>query len=141
MIATITKSFPLKVGDATQHGLSKEAFDHIASGDTTIQPVNSPTGRIYKTVLSSGLRTYDSWKKFVALHPKVVHLMLFQHNSHNTWWFAREQQNGVVALKIPRSLFRFPAMRPTSPNSQTTITSLATFGRHFSRLLTQTAPP
>lgn len=101
----MTKPFPLRFGDQGQYELSKDSFDHIVAGETTICPVVTPTGKYQETVLSGGLHTYAGWKKFLALHPKVVHLMEFRLGVHDAWWFARELQNGCITLKIPRRLF------------------------------------
>lgn len=101
MIAT----FPMKFGEAGQYELSEEAFRHIVWGDTAVRPVKSAEGRDYEVVLSGGLHTYKGWEKFAALHPKIVHLLQFQAGVHDAWYFARELQNGVIALKIPRRLF------------------------------------
>lgn len=99
------KSFPLRFGDQGQYELSKESFDHIVAGETQIRPVTNLTSRYQETVLSGGLHTYDGWKKFLALHPKIVHLVEFRLGVHDAWWFARELQNGCITLKIPRRLF------------------------------------
>jgi hypothetical protein len=101
----MSKHFPLQLGDAGQYELSEESLVHIVSGDTAIRPITTPTGKIQETVLSGGLHTYDGWKKFLALHPNVVHLMEFRLGINDAWWFARELQNGVITLRIPRSMF------------------------------------
>jgi hypothetical protein len=101
----MTKSFPVLFGDTGQYELSEEAFQHILWGDTAVRPVNTTAGRIHETVLSGGLHTCDGWKKFVALHPKVVHLLQFRIDVHSDWYYARQLQNGVITLKIPRRLF------------------------------------
>jgi hypothetical protein len=98
-------TFPLRLGDAGQYELSEDAFKHILWGDTAIRPVDTNAGRVLETVLSGGLHTYQGWKKFVALHPKVVHLLQFRVGIHDAWYYARELQNGVITLKIPRRLF------------------------------------
>lgn len=99
------KEFPLIFGDSGQYELSKQAFEHIISGETSIRPVITPTGKINETVLSGGLHTYDGWQRFLALHPNVVHLTEFRVGIHDAWWFARELQNGAITLKIPRHMF------------------------------------
>jgi hypothetical protein len=97
--------FPLMLGDAVKYELSRAAFDHIIAGDTKDRPVKTPSGTVVEKVLAGGLHTYDGWLNFVAKHPGIVHLMQFRVGVHQAWWFARELQNGVIALKIPRSLF------------------------------------
>lgn len=98
-------TFPLKLGNAGQYELSQAAFDHIIAGDTTDRPVKTLSGTMVEKVLAGGLHTYDGWQKFVSQHPKTVHLMQFRVGIDEGWWFARELQNGVITLKIPRRLF------------------------------------
>ena len=99
------KNFPLKLGDAGQYELGEPAFNHIISGETTDRPVKTPAGTVVEPVLSGGLHTYDGWLRFLSRHPKIVHLMQFRMGVDDGWWFARELQNGVITLKIPRRLF------------------------------------
>jgi hypothetical protein len=99
------KSFPLKLGDTGQFELGEHAFTHIISGETTDRPVKTPAGTVVEPVLAGGLHTYDGWLRFVSRHPKIVHLMQFRMGVDDGWWFARELQNGVITLKIPRRLF------------------------------------
>jgi hypothetical protein len=101
----MTLNFPLKLGNAAQYELSQAAFDHIIAGDTANRPVKTPNGTVVEKVLAGGLHTYDGWQRFVSQHPKTVHLMQFQVDVDEGWWFARELQNGVITLKIPRRLF------------------------------------
>lgn len=97
--------FPLNFGDADQYELSETSLQHILWGDTVVRPINTPEARTQEIVLSGGLHTYEGWKRFVALHPNIVHLLQFQIGVHDAWYFARELQNGVITLKIPRRLF------------------------------------
>jgi hypothetical protein len=98
-------AFPLKFGDAGQYELSQAAFDHIIAGDTKDRPIKTPSGTVVEKVLAGGLHTYDGWRSFVGQHPKIVHLRQFRFDVDDGWWFARELQNGVITLKIPRRLF------------------------------------
>ena len=97
--------FPLNLGDAGQYELSQAAFDHIIAGDKTDRPIKTPSGTVVEKVLAGGLHTYDGWLNFLSHHPKTVHLMQFRFGVDVGWWFARELQNGVITLKIPRHLF------------------------------------
>lgn len=101
----MTISFPIKLGKAGEYELSEDALNHIIRGDTVIRPRNASGVRANETVLSGGLHTYEGWELFVALHPNVVHLLQYDVNQHDDWFFARELQNGVITLKIPRQLF------------------------------------
>jgi hypothetical protein len=97
--------FPIKFGDAGQYELSERALAHILWGDTAIRPLRGPAGRTLETALSGGLHTWAGWKKFVTLHPRVVHLLQYRVDLHDDWFYARELQNGVITLKIPRRLY------------------------------------
>lgn len=97
--------FPLMLGNAGQYELSQAAFDHIIEGDTKDRPVTTPSGTVVEKVLAGGLHTYHGWRNFVSQHPKIVHLRQFRVGVDEGWWFARELQNGVITLKIPRRLF------------------------------------
>lgn len=99
------QTFPIKFGEAGQYELCKDALKHILEGDTKIRPFNGPDGRTQETVLSGGLHAWDGWQKFVALHPNVVHLLQYRVDKHDDWFYARELQNGVITLKIPRRLY------------------------------------
>jgi len=98
-------TFPLKLGSVGQYELSKAAFDHIIAGDFTDRPVKTPAKTVVEKVLAGGLHTYEGWKTFVCKYPKIVHLLQFISGIDEGWWFARELQNGVITLKIPRRLF------------------------------------
>lgn len=101
----MTTTFPLTFGNAGEYELSKDALEHILWGHTVVRPRAAGGDRGAETVLAGGLHTYEGWKRFLALHPKIVHLLLFQVGVHDAWWFARSLQNGVITLKIPRRLF------------------------------------
>lgn len=97
--------FPLKLGDKGQYELSRGALNHILWGDTVVRPISTPTGRSHDLVLSGGLHTYAGWTNFLSNYPNIAHLFDFQFGLHDAWYFARELQNGVVTLKIPRRMF------------------------------------
>lgn len=98
-------TFPIKLGEHGQYELSEAALAHILRGDTTIRPADKASGRPQETVLAGGLHTWSGWKAFAALHPSVVHLLDFRAGVHDAWYYARELQNGVITLKIPKRLF------------------------------------
>jgi hypothetical protein len=97
--------FPLKFGDAGQYELTEMAWNHILFGDTAVRPVRNQAGRKQELALSGGLHTWEGWQRFVASHPKVVHLLQFRCDLHDDWFYARALQNGVITLKIPRQLY------------------------------------
>lgn len=86
--------------------LSQSALGHIIHGDYAIRPFNDSAGQRHtEEVLSGGLHTWEAWKKFLTKHSGTVHLADFDPEIHQGWYFARELQNGVITLKIPRELF------------------------------------
>lgn len=101
----MTLSFPIRFGEAGQYELSEDALNHILWGDTVVRPRNAFGARTHETVLSGGLHTYEGWELFVALHSNVVHLLQYDVDQHDDWFYARELQNGVITLKVPRRLF------------------------------------
>lgn len=98
-------TFPIRFGDTGQYELSENSLKHILFGDTAVRPVRGADGRTHEIALSGGLHTWTGWEKFVALHPKVVHLLQYREDQHDDWFYARELQNEVITLKIPRLLY------------------------------------
>jgi len=98
--------FPIYFGKGKQYSLTERSLQHIIDGEFAIRPSRDSAGKkVSEQVLAGGLHTYTSWEAFLALHPGVVHLQEYDTTAHKDWYFARELQNGVIALKIPRCLF------------------------------------
>jgi len=85
--------------------LHRDALNHILFGDLSDRVDRSQKPTKVEKVLKGGLHTKEGWNKLSAHHPDVVHLKYFDSNLHSFWFFARELQNGVIALKIPKHLF------------------------------------
>ena len=98
--------FPIYFGKSKEYLLTERSFRHIIYGEFTIRPsIDSVGKKVLEQVLAGGLHTYPAWEAFLALNPNVVHLRAYDTAVHKDWYFARELQNGVIALKIPRCLF------------------------------------
>lgn len=102
----MTYQFPIYFGKGKEYFLTERSFQHIIDGEFAIRPSTDNAGKkVLEQVLAGGLHTYAPWEAFLSLHPGVVHLREYDTDMHKDWYFARELQNGVIALKIPRHLF------------------------------------
>ncbi len=96
----------MQLGIEKQYTLDERALRHIIDGDFTKRPETDAMGkRGAVEVISGGLHTWGAWKKFMKCRPGFVHLADFDPDLHKGWYFGRELQNGVIALRIPRELF------------------------------------
>lgn len=109
----MSKIYPIRFGKNGEYELTELAMRHIFFGDTAIRPVSSQGVRTTEVVLSGGLHTWDGWESLLSHHVNVVHLLEYDFDRHDDWFFARELQNGVITLKIPRQLFTGSAARIT----------------------------
>jgi hypothetical protein len=101
----VARSYPLRFGENDQYELSEQALKHILWGDTAVRPIVKNGARTTEIVLSGGLHTWEGWEDLLKQHPEVVHLLEYDVDQHEDWFYAREFQNGVIALKLPRKLF------------------------------------
>lgn len=114
----MSQVYPIKFGKNDEYELSESAINHIVTGDTKVRPVNIAGVRTTEIALSGGLHTWEAWKRFLEEYKNVVHLLEYDYGIHDDWFFARELQNGVITLKIPRLMFTGSAanitMKPDS---------------------------
>lgn len=101
------------LGPADAFSLAPEALNHILDGDLADQVLRDAGGTTLKKILKGGLHTAQGWKSLKSHRPEVVHGACFRSDRHDDWYFARELQNGVILLKIPRPLFQANAARLT----------------------------
>lgn len=93
-------------GKNKEFNLDERALRHIVEGHFVVRPPRDNQGNTSAVeIISGGLHTWSGWEAFVAKHPNIVHLLNFDPAVHQDWYFARELQNGVITLKIPRVLF------------------------------------
>ncbi len=109
----MSKGYPIRFGKDGEYELSESAMNHILNGDTTVRPVSVNGERTTEIALSGGLHTWPAWENFSSNYPKVVHLLEYDSEQHDDWFFARELQNGVITLKIPRLVFTGSAAKIT----------------------------
>lgn len=96
----------INFGENKQYNLDERALRHIVEGEFTKRPETDALGqRGAVDVISGGLHTWDAWKNLMKRRSGFVHLADFDNQLHRGWYFSRELQNGVIALKIPRELF------------------------------------
>jgi len=99
------RTYPIRFGEQGKYELTELALKHILAGETAVRPVNALGVRAAEVVLSGGLHTWDGWENLLKQHKGVVHLLEYDADRHDDWFYARELQNGVVTLKIPRKMF------------------------------------
>lgn len=99
------KTYPIRFGIDGTYELTELALQHILVGDTIVRPINVLNVRTTEMALSGGLHTWDGWEKLIKQHANIVHLLEYDSDQHDDWFYARELQNGVITLKIPRKIF------------------------------------
>jgi hypothetical protein len=109
----MSKVYPIRFGKSGEYELSESAIKHIITGDTKVRPVNIAGLRTTEVALSGGLHTWEAWGNFLVGYKNVVHLLEYDSEAHDDWFFARELQNGVITLKIPRLMFTGSAAKIT----------------------------
>lgn len=111
---------PIKfqVNDNLELILSDSALEHILIGDIgerLVMQDNKRTGEV-ETILKGGMHTVDGFLTFKQLHEpnKLEHLLFFNSNRNKYWYYARELQNGVINLRLPKDLFQSRAAKITN---------------------------
>jgi hypothetical protein len=104
-----------KLGKEQEYSLSENALNHILNGDIgeRLYDIDGKRNAGKLQILKGGLHTVDGWKNFRTLHPKLKHLHQFDSAQHKYWYYARELQNGVICLKIPKEVFQSKAAKMT----------------------------
>lgn len=99
------REFPIRFGKDGAYELTKEGLTHILIGEIIIRPITKQGVRSTDKALAGGLHTWDGWEEFLKHHESIVHLLEYDADQHDDWFYARELQNGVITLKIPRQMF------------------------------------
>jgi hypothetical protein len=101
----MSRTYPIRFGEQGKYELTELALKHVLAGETAVRPVNALGVRAAEVVLSGGLHTWAGWEDLLKQHTGVVHLLEYDADRHDDWFYARELQNGVITLKIPRKMF------------------------------------
>ncbi|MEX9745008.1 hypothetical protein AB7402_02380 [Providencia rettgeri] len=101
--------------DGREFTLSDRALAHIINGDITDKPAikQKNVKSVASKVIKGGLHTVQGLMEFLEYHPEIIHLINFDSKIHNAWYYARELQNGVITLRIPKELFANKAAKMT----------------------------
>ncbi|QVI85919.1 hypothetical protein [Pseudomonas viridiflava] len=101
----MSREFPIRFGKDGAYELTEEALTHILIGEIITRPITKQGVRGTDKALTGGLHTWDGWEEFSKHHKGIVHLLAYDADQHDDWFYARELQNGVITLKIPRHMF------------------------------------
>ncbi len=82
-------------------------MEHILHGDIKVRVETQDK------IITGGMHTFEGWDNFLLHHPDTAHIHLFNSKIHSSWYYARELQNGVITLKVPRELFGGKAAKIT----------------------------
>ncbi|HCA3880602.1 TPA: EndoU domain-containing protein [Salmonella enterica] len=101
--------------DGNKFTLNDKAITHIINGDITdkAEPKIGSEKPVASKVIKGGLHTIRGFIDFLQYHPEIRHLIDFDSKIHKAWYYARELQNGVLTLRIPKELFGNKAAKMT----------------------------
>lgn len=87
------------LGPEKKYIIDNKTINHIFNGD-----IDESTQK-GKVQLRGGLHTYNAWVNFKNQRKDIIHGRFFDPDIHKDWYYARELQNGVILLKLPRSIY------------------------------------
>lgn len=104
-----------KLGENKEYSLGDSALNHILNGDVSerLFDIAGKRNAGKLMILKGGLHTVIGWKNFRKLHPDLKHLHQYNSDKDKYWYYARELQNGVICLKMPKELFQSKAAKMT----------------------------
>jgi hypothetical protein len=104
----------INLGPNGRYSLSDAALQHILIGDISQkQEKDAYNKTILTPVIAGGLHTVKGLKNFLQLRQDIQHGLFFEPDKQETWYYARELQNGVILVKIPREGFQSKAAKIT----------------------------
>lgn len=103
-----------KLGVEGKYSLSEKAINHIVNGDFSNRQEKDENGKTILTkIIAGGLHTMGAWEKFINHRQDIKHALLFNPDNNEKWYYARELQNEVILLKIPKNCFKSQAANIT----------------------------
>ncbi|WP_407552944.1 hypothetical protein [Vibrio parahaemolyticus] len=113
---TENEEYEFKVNETLRLTLSKPALEHVIKGDLGERLKMKDGKRTGETekILKGGMHTVDGFLKFKSYHDNIEHLMFFNSNKDDYWYYARELQNGVINLRLPKDIFQSRAAKLTN---------------------------
>jgi len=103
-----------KLGVEGKYSLSEKAIKHIIDGDFSDRQSKDKNGNTVLTkIIAGGLHTMGAWENFIKHRQDVKHALLFNPKKNENWYYARELQNEVILLKIPKNCFKSKAANIT----------------------------
>ena len=109
----VVKDGVYKLGPNGKYSLREEVLTHIVKGNFSERQIKKNGNRTTETILTGGLHTYQAWIDFKNMRKDVVNLRFFNSDKDKYWYYARELQNGVITLRLPKDLFQNKAAKVT----------------------------
>jgi hypothetical protein len=105
---------PYNLGKNGEYKMSEDALNHIINGDISERLDKDIDGKTILTkIIAGGMHTFSAWNKFLSFRSDITHGLLVNSSQHEKWYYARELQNKIILLKIPRDCFQSKAANIT----------------------------
>ncbi|HIF9136536.1 TPA: hypothetical protein ACX6QO_001016 [Photobacterium damselae] len=110
------EEYEFTVNEELRLTLSKSALEHVLKGDLgeRLEMINGKRTGEKEKILKGGMHTVDGFLEFKSYHDSIEHLMFFNSNKDRYWYYARELQNGVINLRLPKDIFQNNAAKLTN---------------------------
>ncbi|MEI6142457.1 MAG: hypothetical protein WCP85_24490 [Mariniphaga sp.] len=102
------------LGIEGKYKLSENGIKHIIDGNLSDRQDKDENGNTILTkIIAGGLHTIDAWNSFLNYRPDIKHGLVYNPKNKENWYYARQLQNGVILLRIPRNCFQSQAANIT----------------------------
>ncbi len=104
------------VNETLKLTLSQSALQHVLLGDVSERLKTKDgkrTGEKEK-ILKGGMHTVKGFLDLKSSRDDIEHLMFYDSNKYKYWYYARELQNGVINLRLPKDIFQSKAAKLTN---------------------------
>lgn len=110
------KEIEFTIKDGQKLTLSQAALQHVLSGDISerLKTENGKRTGEKEKILKGGMHTVNGFLELKNSRDDIEHLMFYNSNKHKYWYYARELQNGVINLRLPKDIFQSKAAKLTN---------------------------
>ncbi|MGR5412845.1 hypothetical protein ACPV5T_04665 [Vibrio astriarenae] len=110
------EEYNFKVNETLELTLSKSALEHVTQGDLgeRLKMKDGKRTGEKEVILKGGMHTVDGFLNLKGSHDNIEHLMFYDSKVNDYWYYARELQNGVINLRLPKDIFQSRAAKLTN---------------------------